>query len=88
MSLIERESVNHKRNLVIPSNWTYVLICELLGYAHCSQTAHYTLHTTHCTINKDHQRMMVDPMFMIVQNVRSFLTAVTPTAVGLTAVIY
>ena len=32
-------------------------------------------------INKDHQRMMVDPMFMIVQSLRSFLTAVTPTAV-------
>ena len=37
-------------------------------------------------INKDHQRMMVDPMFMIVQNLRSFLTAVTPTAVKPTAV--
>ena len=37
--------------------------------------------------NKDHQRMMVDPMFMIVQNVRSFLTAVTPTAATPTAVI-
>ena len=32
-------------------------------------------------INKDHQRMMVDPMFMIVLNLRSFLTAVTSTAV-------
>ena len=32
-------------------------------------------------VNKDHQRMMVDPMFMIVQSLRSFLTAVTPTAV-------
>ena len=31
--------------------------------------------------------MMVDPMFMIIQNARSFLTAVTPTAVTLTAVI-
>ena len=30
--------------------------------------------------------MMVDPMFMIVQNLRSFLTAVTPTAVKPTAV--
>ena len=30
--------------------------------------------------------MMVDPMFMIVQNLRSFLTAVTPTAVTPTAV--
>ena len=36
--------------------------------------------------NKDHQRMMVDPMFMIVQNLRSFLTAVTPTAVTPTVV--
>ena len=35
--------------------------------------------------NKGHQRMMVDPMFMIVQNVRSFLTPVTPTAVTPTA---
>ena len=32
MSLIEKETVNHKRNLVILSNRTYVLICELLGY--------------------------------------------------------
>ena len=31
--------------------------------------------------------MMVDPMFMIVQNVRSFLTAVTPTAVTPTVLI-
>ena len=37
--------------------------------------------------NKDHQRMMVDPMFMIVQGLRSFLTAVTPTAVAPIAVI-
>ena len=38
-------------------------------------------------INKDHQRMMVDPMFMIVQSLRSFLTAVTTTAVAPIAVI-
>ena len=31
--------------------------------------------------NKDQQRMMVDPMIIIVQGLRSFLTAVTPTAV-------
>ena len=31
--------------------------------------------------------MMVDPMFMIVQSSRSFLTAVTPTAVAPIAVI-
>ena len=37
-------------------------------------------------INKDHQRIMVDPMFMIVQSLRSYLTAVTPTAVTPTAV--
>ena len=36
-------------------------------------------------LNKDHQRIMVDPMFMIVQNLRLFLTAVTPTAVAPTA---
>ena len=30
--------------------------------------------------------MMLDPMFMILQNARSFLTAVTPTAVTPTAV--
>ena len=30
--------------------------------------------------------MMVDPMFMIIQSLRSFLTAVTPTAVTTTAV--
>ena len=35
---------------------------------------------------KDHQRMMVDPMFMIFQNA-TFPTAVTPTAVTPTAVI-
>ena len=39
------------------------------------------------SLNKDHQKMMVDPIFLIVQNVRSFLTAVTPTAVTPTAVI-
>ena len=39
------------------------------------------------TNNKDHQRMMVDPMFMILQSLRSFLTAVTPTAVAPIAVI-
>ena len=32
--------------------------------------------------------MMVDPMLMIVQSLRSFLTAVTPTDVALTAVIF
>ena len=31
--------------------------------------------------------MMVDPMFMIVQSLSSFLTAVTPTAVAPIAVI-
>ena len=36
---------------------------------------------------KDHQRMMVDPMFMIVQILRSFPTAVTTTAVAPIAVI-
>ena len=39
-------------------------------------------------INKDHQRMMVDPMFMIVQSLWSFLTAVTTTAVAPIAVIF
>ena len=39
------------------------------------------------TNNKDHQRMMVDPMFKIIQNLRSFLTAVTTTAVAPIAVI-
>jgi hypothetical protein len=38
--------------------------------------------------NKDHQRMMVDPMFMIVQSLRSFLTAVTTNAVAPIAVIF
>ena len=38
-------------------------------------------------INKDHQRMMGDPMFMIVQSLSSFLTADTPTAVAPVAVI-
>ena len=40
-----------------------------------------------CKLNKDHQRMMVDPMFMIVQSLRSFPTAVTTTAVAPTEVI-
>ena len=39
------------------------------------------------TTNKHHPRMMVDPMFMNIQNVRSFVTAVTPTAVTPTVVI-
>ena len=34
----------------------------------------------------DHRRMMVDPMFMIVQSLRSFLASVTPSAVTPTAV--
>ena len=38
-------------------------------------------------VNKDHQRMMVDPMFMIVQSLRSFPTAATTTAVAPTEVI-
>ena len=38
--------------------------------------------------NKDHQRMMVDPMFKIIQNLRSFLTAVTTTAVAPIEVIF
>ena len=38
--------------------------------------------------NKDHQRMMVDPIFMIVQSLRSFLTAVITTAVAPIAVIF
>ena len=37
--------------------------------------------------NKDHQRRMVDLMFMIVQSFRSFSTAVTTTAVAQIAVI-
>ena len=36
--------------------------------------------------NKDHRRMMVDPMLLIVLDLGSFLTAVTPTAVAPTAV--
>ena len=36
--------------------------------------------------NKDHQRITVDPMFMIIQSLRSFITAVTPTTVIPTAV--
>ena len=38
--------------------------------------------------NKDHQRMMVDPMLLIVQSLWSFLTAVTTTAVPPIAVIF
>ena len=35
----------------------------------------------------DHQRMMVDPIFMIVKNVCSFLMTVTPTALTPSAAI-
>ena len=38
-------------------------------------------------VNKDHQRMMVDPMLLIVQSLWSFLTAVTTTAIVPIAVI-
>ena len=38
------------------------------------------------SINKDHQRMMVDPMFMIVKSLGSFVTAFTTTAVAPIAV--
>ena len=37
----------------------------------------YTIQDIDDIENKDHQRMMVDLMFMIVLNSRSFLTAVT-----------
>ena len=37
--------------------------------------------------NKDPQQMMVDAMFLIVQNLRLFITAVTPTAVAPTVVV-
>ena len=44
--------------------------------------------TVQCVyINKDHQKLMVDPMIMIVKNLRLFLPAVTTTAVTPTAVI-
>ena len=39
-------------------------------------------------LNKDHQRMKVDPMFMIIQSLGSFLTAVTPTTVAPIAAIW
>ena len=45
-------------------------------------------HRKYASQNKDHQRMMVDPIFMIVKNLRLFLTAVTPTAVTPIAVIF
>ena len=41
-----------------------------------------------CLLNKDHQRGMVDLMFLIDKSLRSFLTAVTSTAVALIAVIF
>ena len=37
---------------------------------------------------KDHQGMMVDPMFMIFQKSRLFLTDVNPNAVAPTAIFY
>ena len=42
----------------------------------------------HWIENKDHQRMMFDPMLLIVQSLWSFLTAVTTTAVAPIAVIF
>ena len=39
-------------------------------------------------MNKNHQRMKVDPMFMIVQGLRSFVIAITTTAVAPIAVIF
>ena len=56
------------------------LICKFTNIVNADSREYFYL-------NSDHQRMMVDPMFMIVQNVRSFLTAVTPTAVTPTVVI-
>ena len=38
------------------------------------------MHPHSYKLNKDHQRIMVDPIFKIVQNLRLFLTAVAPTA--------
>ena len=35
--------------------------------------------------NKEYQTLIVNPMFMIVQSLRSFLTTVTPTAIISTA---
>ena len=46
-----------------------------------------TFSVTTVTTNKDHQRIMIDPMFMIFKNFRLFVTAVTPTAVTPTAII-
>ena len=43
------------------------------------------MHSDPIGSNKDHQRMIVDPMFMSVHNLGLFLTALTPTAVAPTA---
>ena len=58
------------------------------GIFSCKEISQMSLEYCQCqTPNKDHQRMMVDPMFMIIQSLRLFLTAVTPTAVAPIAVI-
>ena len=57
-------------------------VSETLRYV----TLRYGDLTLHCrwndflSINKDHQRMMVDSMLMIVKNSRLFLIDVKPTA--------
>ena len=59
----------------------------LSNTANTYKTANTVITAATATTNKDHQRMMVDPMLMIVLDLRSFLTAVTTTAVAPTAVI-
>ena len=59
--------------------------CNICTYGSCSSGVEQCLiKMSRVNKNKDHQRMMVDPMFMIVW---SFLTAVTTTAVTPIAVI-
>ena len=60
------------------------LSCKIGKYYHYTQ---FHLRSSRSFGDKDHQRVMVDPMFIIVQSLRLFLTAVTPTASATIAVI-
>ena len=70
--------------------------CPFEGSMPSDIKKHMTIHTySKCYIgvsagqcNKDHQRMMVDPMLLIVQSLWSFVTAVTTTAVAPIPVIF
>ena len=76
--------MSYYKKLELPAilgvEWGQALVVKLLDLLIVSFVCIFNL-------NKDHQRIMVDPMFMIVQSLRSFLAAVTTTAVAPIAVI-